>query len=64
MEILTQSANSEGHRKARKPLSPLILEGRPTLLYQRKKMNTSFDWEESFSMPGCSAALHIGDCCG
>lgn len=64
MEILTQSANTEGYGKARKTLSPLILEGRPTLLYQRKKMNTSFDWEESFSMPGCSAALHIGDCCG
>lgn len=64
MEILTQSTNTEGHGKARKTLSPVILKGRPTLLYQSKKMNTSFDWEESFSMPGCSAALHIGDCCG
>lgn len=27
-------------------------------------MNTSFDWKESFSMPGCSAALHNRDCCG
>lgn len=63
MEILTQSTNTEGHGKARKTLSPVILKGRPTLLYQSKTMNTSFDWEESFSMPGCSAALHIGDCC-
>lgn len=64
MEILTQSTNTEGHEKARKTLSPLILKGRPTLLYQSEKMNAAFDWEESFSMPGCSAALHIRDCCG
>lgn len=39
MEILTQSTNTEGHGKARKTLSPVILKGRPTLLYQSKKMN-------------------------
>lgn len=45
MEILTQSTNTEGHGKARKTLSPLILKERPILLYQRKKkMSTSFDW--------------------
>lgn len=56
--------HAEGHGKARQTLSSVILKGRPTLLCQSKKMNTSFDWKESFSMPGCGAALHNGDCCG
>lgn len=56
--------HAEGHRTARQTLSSVILKGRPTLLCQSKEMNTSFDWKESFSMPGCGAALHNGDCCG
>lgn len=56
--------HAEGHRKARQTLSSVILKGKPTLLCQSKKMNSSFDWEESFSMPGCGAALHNGGCCG
>lgn len=47
-------------------MSSVILKGRPTLLCQSKKTppNTSFDCKESFSVPGCGAALHNRDCCG
>lgn len=61
---LNMKPHAEGHGKARQTLSSVILKGRLTLLCQSKKMNTSFDWKESFSMPGCGAALHNGDCCG